>query len=303
MRVYPRKVSRLPIIAAIVALGVRLVSAGGSAQPPPPSAVETYVKMRAAVNALPAPAYVAFTMQDASSRKNTLIQERIRIVVRCADGHAWVRMLKNANGDVVHIPPQVVTTPLYPGVLIERVGDFPLADFGIRPRRSARPEMFEAAGTPEPEPTEASAGPQVIGSTRAYNLSYRIADLGDATIGDVPVYHLGLTPIRDPGHNVLRQVWIDKSTLLPKRYVAERFVDAGPLTFRYLITVDTALIGGHLVNVDAAGHFDVHRAFIINYSGDGRWSISDVTFPADPPPWLFDPELYRDHRNDPVPDL
>ena len=275
----------------------------GSAQPAPSSAIELYVKMRAAVNLLPVPAYVAFTMQDASTRKNTVLQERLRIVVRASDGHAWVRMLKNATGDVVHIPPQVVTTPIYPGVFIERPGDFPLADFGLRPRRSGRPELFEASGTPEPEPSAGTAGPQSIGSVRTYNLSYEISDLGDTTIGDVPVHHLGLTPRRDPGHNVLREVWVDQSTFIPKRYVAERFVENGPIAFRYLITVDTALIDGRLVNVAAAGHFDVHRALIINYSGEGRWSISDVTFPADPPPWLFDPDRYSDHRGDPTPDL
>jgi hypothetical protein len=80
-------------------------------------------------------------------------------------------------------------------------------------------------------------------------------------------------------------------------------VENGPIAFRYLITVDTALIDGRLVNVAASGHFDVHRALIINYSGEGRWSISDVRFPTNPPPWLFDADRYREHLGDPVPDL
>ncbi len=55
--------------------------------------------------------------------------------------------------------------------------------------------------------------------------------------------------------------------------------------------------------MDAAGHFDVPRARVIHYSGDGRWTISDVTFPTNPPAWLFDPDRYRDHGNDPLPPL
>jgi hypothetical protein len=117
------------------------------------------------------------------------------------------------------------------------------------------------------------------------------------------VHHLGLAPVRDPGHNVLREVWIDASTFLPKRYVAERFVENGGLSFRYLITVNTALIENHLVNVDADGHFDVHRALVLHFSGQGRWSISDVRFPADLPAWLFDPVRYREHAAEPLPDL
>jgi hypothetical protein len=92
-------------VGALIVLGVCAVVAAGSAQPAPASAIELYVKMRAAVNALSVPADVAFTMQDASTRKDLLLQERLRIVVRSSDGHAWVRMLKNATGDVVHTPP------------------------------------------------------------------------------------------------------------------------------------------------------------------------------------------------------
>ncbi len=107
-----------------------------------------------------------------------------------------------------------------------------------------------------------------------YNLSYRLADLGDADIDGAPVYHLGLFPYRDPGHNVLREAWIDKSTFVPKRSVAERFVEDGPLSFRYLITVNTALIAGHLVNVEAAGHFE--GAPRVDRSRRGRRALDDL---------------------------
>ncbi|HEV2737490.1 MAG TPA: hypothetical protein VGU66_02825 [Candidatus Elarobacter sp.] len=287
--------------ALIVVVAAGALPAAGTAQTPPPGVTEIYVKMRAAVNALPVPAYIAFTVQESSTRKSGLIADRLRIVERVSDAHAWVRTIRNMHGDAVHVEPQVVTGNLFPNTLIERVGEFPLADFGLRPRRAGRTGIFEAPGTPEPTP---SAGPlRAIGSVTGYNLSYRIADLGDTELGGAPVHHLGLFPYRDPGHNVLREVWIDASTFIPKRYVAERFVENGGLSFRYLITVDTAVIDGHLVNVGAAGHFELHRALIINVTGDGRWAISDVTFPADPPAWLFDPDRYKDHKGEPVPDL
>jgi hypothetical protein len=63
-----------------------------------------------------------------------------------------------------------------------------------------------------------------------------------------------------------REACVDESTFIPKRFVAERFVENPPFSFRYLITVDTAMIGGHLVNVGAYGHFEVHRGLIYNYA-------------------------------------
>jgi len=257
--------------------------------------------MRAAVNALPVPPYIAFTEQDAGEQNGRMFADRLRIVTRVSDAHAWVRPILDERGNPSQRAPRVVTTIVYPGTIIERVGEFPLADFGLRPRRAGRPGMFEAPGTPEPTPSPSAL--QAIGSVSTYNLSYRIADLGDTAIDSARVHHLGLTPVRDPGHNVLREVWVDAKTFIPKRYVAERFVQNGGLSFRYLITVNAALIEGHLVNVDAAGHFEVHRALVIHYAGDGRWTISDVRFPADPPPWLFDPDRYREHQTDVLPDL
>jgi hypothetical protein len=295
------RLARILSFVAFAALGVSAVPIPAPAQTPPLSATDVYVKMRAAVNALPVPAYIAFTQQDDSSRKYSLLQDRMRIVVRSSDDRAWVHTIKDANGNPSRVPPYVVTNRSYPGTPILHAGDFPLADFGLRPRRAGRPGMFEAPGTPEPVPSGAAL--QAIGSVRSYNLSYRITDLGDTEAGGTPVYHLGLVPVRDPGHNVLREVWIDKGSFIPKRFVAERFVDDPPLVFRYLITVETALIGGHLVNVDAVGDFDVHRALIVHYAGHSHWTISDVTFPADPPWWLFDPERYKDHKGEAVPDL
>jgi hypothetical protein len=60
-------------------------------------------------------------------------------------------------------------------------------------------------------------------------------------------------------------------------------------------------VGGHLVNTDADGHFNVNRALILHYSGEGRWAVSDVSFPTAPPGWLFDPNLYAQHKGQPIP--
>jgi hypothetical protein len=237
---------------------------------------DIYLHAQQAVNALSQPDYVAFTLQDHTQKQHSLDQERLRILVRNSDGHAFVVPMQDAGGNAPHEQPGVAATSFERWTALYRIGDFPLADFGLRKRGSGRPGIFEASGTPQPESAD-TPGPRVIASVRAVNIPYRIVDLGDSSIDNHSVYHLGLQPRYDAGHHVLREMWIDKASLLPRRYVAERFV-GGAIAFRYLVTVNTALVDGHLVNTDADGHFNVNRALLIHYSGEGRWTVSGVLF-------------------------
>ena len=247
-----------------------------------------YLKTVAAVNALPVPPYVEFTSQNDSDVQNSAVQDQLRIVMRVADGYAFVEPLRDRQGQPTPLArAQVVTDGRFPSS-IYRLGDFPLADFGLRFGPHARPGIFEDTGTPEPEP---SGAPRSIASVKVIDVPYALVDLGDDSVNGRTVYHLGMTPLRDPGHHVLRQMWVDKTTFLPVRYVAERFVDAGTFKFRYLVTVNTALVAGHLINTDADGHFDVHRAVFFRYAGEGHWTIEGVSFPSHEPDWMFDPAI------------
>jgi hypothetical protein len=247
-----------------------------------------YLKTVAAVNALALPQYVEFTSQNDSDVQNTPVQDQLRIVMRVSDGFAFVETLRNREGQPATLASaQVVTDGRFPSS-IYRLGDFPLADFGLRLGPQTRPGIFEDTGTPEPEP---SGAPRSIASVKVIDIPYALVDLGDESVNGHLSYHLGMTPLRDPGHHVLRQMWVDKTTFLPLRYVAERFVDATAFKFRYLVTVNTALVAGHLVNVDADGHFDVHRALFFRYAGEGRWTIAGVSFPRSEPDWMFNPAI------------
>ncbi|HEY8315150.1 MAG TPA: hypothetical protein VIG51_13395 [Candidatus Baltobacteraceae bacterium] len=260
---------------------------------------DIYLRAQQAVSALPQPDYIAFTLQDNTQKQHSIDQERLRILVRSSDGHAFVVPIRGADGNPSRDQPGVAETSFERWTALYRIGDFPLADFGLRKHGSGRPGIFEASGTPQPEPTT-RPGVRVIASVRVVNIPYRIVNLGDTSIDSHPVYHLGLQPRYDAGHHVLREIWIDKTSLLPRRYVAERFV-GGLIPFRYLVTVNAAVIDGHLVNTHADGHFNVNRVLLLHYSGEGRWTASDVTFPAAPPLWLFDPAMYAQHKGEAIP--
>ncbi|MBV9269988.1 MAG: hypothetical protein JO165_02775 [Candidatus Eremiobacteraeota bacterium] len=264
---------------------------GAAPQNATPQAV--FLRCEDAVNALSMPAFIGFTLEDASIRAHGIEREILRIVARTADAHAYVRTIRSIKGGPIAPDPRVETGDVMQGTLIYRPADFPLADFGLR-RTHVRPGIFEASGTPQPLPQDLKQ----IAGVRSVYVPYDIEDLGATTIDGRPVYHFRLRPKRDAGHNILREIWIDEETYLPRRYVAERFVDAGIVPFRYLVTVNAAVIDGHLVNLDADGRFNVNRALLLHFSGEGNWKISDISFPKSPPAWLFDPSSFSLHKSD-----
>ena len=266
--------------------------------------IQIFWRAQAAVNRLPPePPYIAFTFENRgfvysgpyNDRRQTISPagELLRVLVRTSDGRAAVCAFKNERGwDVLHPMVGIVSDRI--GWLavtnIARLGDFPLANFGLRYATQSRPDFFEAtAPSPQPSPMRVIASVVAIESP-----PYQIADLGDTAIDDRPVYHLGLNPTHDPQRNVLRQIWVDKTTFLPVRYVALRTVLDAPEPFIYAITVDSAVIDDHLVNVDAEG---------LSQDGLGRWRVFQISFPDSEPDWVFNPAQWPRHNGEQIPNL
>jgi hypothetical protein len=119
-------------------------------------------------------------------------RELLRVLVRASDGFAVVVAFKDMSGvDIPHKVAGVVTTPN--GWLlvsnIERLGDFPLDDFGLRYGRPSRPGFFEPA-----EPAPKASPLRVIADVVAVAPPpYHIVDLGDTTINDQPSTTSGST--------------------------------------------------------------------------------------------------------------
>ncbi|HTU80807.1 MAG TPA: hypothetical protein VMF61_01680 [Candidatus Acidoferrales bacterium] len=134
--------------------------------------------MRVAVNRLRVPPYVAFTMVDDTFFVSDLQLESLRVLARRSDGAAvFVALIDNRGNTVEHPVPRVVTSGVYfPESMIQRIGDFPLTDFGLRVDSPARRGFFDAPGTPEPAPSPTSLA--VIATVYGFQAPpYRIADL------------------------------------------------------------------------------------------------------------------------------
>jgi hypothetical protein len=124
-----------------------------------------------------------------------------------------------------------VNKPLPPADFLGVPHLAPTYSFGMAPFVPApSPTPFNSAALVDeirkefhdPNPRiSASASPapdeqlQQIANVVAHNRDYTIALLGTETIDGHPCYHLGLTPMHDPGKYRIRQAWIDETTYAP----------------------------------------------------------------------------------------
>ncbi len=286
-------------LAAVVLTVAPLLNAARASDADKLSPVQIFWRAQAAINRLAQPAYIAFTFENqgdnfTNDRQSVIpTRELLRVLVRVSDGFAVITALKDQLGeDISHPRAFVVTTTndYFSVSNVLRLGDFPLADFGLRYGTPSRAGFFEPS-TPLP-----STSPlRTIATVFAFEPPpYQITDLGDTIVGGRPSYHLALVPIRDPTRNVLREMWIDKTTFLPTRCVAVRTVIDPFEYFTYLVTVDNVEIDGRMVNVSAVGH---------SKNGLGKWEISDVSFPASEPDWVFDRAQWTHHFGEQIPNL
>jgi hypothetical protein len=95
----------------------------------------------------------------------------------------------------------------------------------------------------------APSSPQADGSLRVIAIvssgtrDYGVSLIDTPLLDGVPTYHLGLTPLRKPKDNRLRELWIGTNDYLPRRAIV-----AGNFTLAPLVdvpwSVDFSILGG-----------------------------------------------------------
>ena len=254
--------------------------------------------MQRAVNALPYPPYIAFTFENRGTVGDQPVRELLRVLVRTYDGVAVMTVIRDFRGDTLKTPRATVVAQKLDFLNVSnvlRLGDFPLADFGLRYVRPARPDFFEPDDAGAKTATSSLKVIATVGATSGPQ--YRMSDPEIVDIDGKRAYHFTLDPSRNPKHNVVREIWIDTATNLPVRYVAQRFIEDYPGDYySYIIAVDARDIDGHLVNVAADGA-NLSRGLV------GKWQISDVSFPDSEPDWVFDRAQWKLHIGEPIPNL
>ena len=105
--------------------------------------------------------------------------------------------------------------------------------FGLRYRA-----MRAAASSPQ-----ADSSLRVIAVVSSRTRDYRVSLIDSPLLEGVPTYHLGLTPLRKPKDNRLRELWIGSSDYLPRKAIV-----SGNFTLAPLVdvpwTVDFSILDG-----------------------------------------------------------
>jgi hypothetical protein len=271
---------RLPGYAALVFLALATGSSIVEAQPAPPPASEIFDRARAAVQARPLPPYIAYTQFVSLERHGRSRAQNERVVVRSADGATYVTSLDDPRA-AAHVEPR----PLV----------FPTSTFGLvqRPAGETASAALEGAAAGEPADTTA---PRVIGRVSATSRAYDLHFAGTDQIDGTPLYHLIAVPRFDPRRNRIRALYVDPATFEPRRIVYEYFAERGPLRSRPTVTVDYEPVGDSWVISHAALDFVVRFGFF-TYGGSGELRISEVSFPAAEPAWMFDRAALAAHQH------
>lgn len=102
---------------------------------------------------------------------------------------------------------------------------------------------------PAPKPED---GLKTIAAMTARYRDYTITFLGTATIDGHACYHLGLTPLRDPGKNRIRQAWIDEQTYAPWQLLDALNFQNGPGTNVAWIIHFADISGAHYMSEEDA---------------------------------------------------
>jgi hypothetical protein len=155
-------------------------------------------------------------------------------------------------------------------------------------------ERPEPAATPAPAASE----PAVIGHVETVARDYDATLAGVESLDGVPVYHLHMTPRFDPEHHPIRELYVDETTYQPRRIVINFEAAIGPARTRPTVVVDYAETG----DVWLVSHATVEavlRFLFLAYGGSGDYRLSDASFPASEPDWMFDKKLYENHMKHP----
>jgi hypothetical protein len=250
---------------------------------PVPGARSIYDRARATVAARALPPFIAYTEYTAFERRGKIKAKRARVVVRMADGRASITALPDSPQDRLDTRPMVKDRPLV----------YPTTTFGlVRRRHGEQPSAYESASSAAPEID--SNRPRVIGRVASTARDYDPVFEGVESVAGARVYHLRLVPRFDPQHHPIRELYVDTATFDPRRIAIEVWAKAGPVRSRPTVVVDFAPVAGTWVIAHASMDFVLRLGFL-NYSGSAEYRVSDVSFPAGEPDWMFDPAALRRH--------
>jgi hypothetical protein len=162
----------------------------------------------------------------------------------------------------------------------------PTSDFGIVSKiRSNVTVSAEPTDNPLLEPSPGATGLREIGQVEVALRDYDVRLVGEETLRDGDTYHLKLTPLRDPGTNRLRDIWMHKETSATLQLNVGGIFNGLPYD-RLVWTVLYVQLGDRWY-VQQVRTGNMHFGLDTNIDAM-EFDFVDFRFPADVPAFTFD---------------
>jgi len=217
-------------------------------------AYSIWLRARSAVTSTQYPSRLAYTIAVSGLDGQTAVADHYRASADPGDGA--IRIFPISDEQLAKPP------PVPHGINMNISLDLCIARGGCASKQIpvGHPAPYQdLLGEPLLEPTymfglryselRAAAAPQAESSLRVIAIvssrspDYRVSLIDTPLLDGVPTYHLGLTPLRKPKDNRLRELWIGSSDYLPRKAVV-----AGNFTLAPLVdvpwTVDFSILNG-----------------------------------------------------------
>jgi hypothetical protein len=234
------------IAGAFVAVALLGVQAAPSPSPVPddPQAEQIFHAARVAWSLRTYPRYATYVVNVAYTKNRT--QLFVRHYDTYEDLHRNLVYARTLSGEErAHPQPSFGFTFMFQ----KKVPDDPLGSFAIAINNdygvaigskpiAAVNDSFEAAQSSDPLADDNQHGADndmesstfvVIGRTQTTDRTYAVHLIETLDEADERIYHLGLTPLRNPQRNRLRELWVDAKTSLVKRALVSAAFNRAPL--------------------------------------------------------------------------
>jgi hypothetical protein len=195
----------------------------------------------------------------------------------------------NPDAEPLHVDDPYIS-PASPFGVVARRGDAMPAlrksdDNLLPPVREAGPRALPTP-TPTPEPTAEAATPlPEIGRVEAYARDYRVELVGIEHLRYGDAYHLTLEPLRDPGANRLRDLWIATDTYQTVQLGMQGLFEGKPYDGARWIVTYVPLDGRWYV---AQIRTDESMRFGLTTIDEFEFDFVDYHFPAEIPNYTFE---------------
>jgi hypothetical protein len=265
-------------VFACALLAVFLLGARATPSPPPspipdddPQAAQIFHAARVGWNTGDYPRYATYVVDVAYTRSDTKKNDT-KPIVRHYDTYedlrrnlVFARVFSREEEAHPYLPPPGTVFVVNGKALNRKAPDDPLGSFAIGINNDYGIALDSKPITTVSSSVDAAQSSSliVIGRTGTAQRTYALRMIDTLDDADGRTYHVGLTPLRDPQRNRLRELWVDAKTSVVKRVLVSANFNRDPLN-RVAWLIEYHIVDGapYIARESAQGPLDCGHGLV-----------------------------------------